>query len=80
MIIKRIVLVWFSVATMCTVGVFYFNDVDSRWFAMISTMAISIILLPVLFLLAAVYHRFFNINKSELDEFRDPDDNAAPTR
>jgi hypothetical protein len=54
MIIKRIVLVWFLVAAACTLAVFFYNDVDTRWFAAISTMAIAIILLPVLFLVTVV--------------------------
>jgi hypothetical protein len=80
MIIKRIVLVWFLLTAAGTLAVFFYNDVDTRWFATISTMAIAMILLPILFLVTVVCYRYFNFNKKEAYEFHGRDDNATPTR
>lgn len=59
MIIRKIVLVWFTVAIIGTLITFYvYHDYNNRWLGVISAIAVALISLPVVFLITLVWHRF----------------------
>lgn len=60
MIIRRVVFAWFVMATLGSlITYFAYSDHHNKWFVVLQTVALSVILLPVLFLMTFVYYRFF---------------------
>ena len=81
MIIRRIVLVWFVLSTLGTL-ITYVTHIEhvNRWFMVVQTVAISIFVLPVLFLMTIPYHRYFKTTRSNLVDAVSTDNNPASKR
>lgn len=74
MIIRRIVFVWFAMATLGSlITYFAYSDDNNKWFVVVQTIALSITVLPLLFLMTVIYYRFFKAPDS-LDEFAPSED------
>ena len=77
MIIRRIVIVWFVLSTLGTL-ITYVTHIEhvNRWFMVVQTVAISIFVLPVLFLMTIPYLRFFKTTRSKLREVASSSDSS----
>ena len=79
MVIRKIFFAWFVVTAVCTVISFFsYNGSDNnKWFGAISTMALLLAALPLLFLITLLYHRLFKTNRTGLNSLS-TDDESKP--
>jgi heme/copper-type cytochrome/quinol oxidase subunit 2 len=77
MIIRRIVLVWIVLSTLGTL-ITYVTHIEyvNKWLMVVQAMAISIFVLPVLFLMTIPYLRYFKSARSRLREVASTDDSS----
>lgn len=70
-------MVWFAMATTGSlITYFAYIDDNNKWFVVVQTMALSVIVLPVLFLMTVLYYRFFKGTTNALYEFAPSDDSS----
>lgn len=77
MIIRRIVLVWLALSTLGTlITYFAHSGYNDKWLIVVQAIAISMFVLPVVFLITALYLRYFKASRKWLREFISANDNS----